>query len=113
MKRFFAKIGAGFIQTIKAIDHIGDFLKILPGGEKIVAIIPIIGPALLIALDAVDRAERVLSAPKSGTAKMAMALEEVQAKLKNLNIEEKRVRGLIELALLILKNEAILASIKD
>ena len=113
MKRFFGTIGPKLLAGIKGIDRVGDALDVLPGGKNLVVFIPVVGPALAIALDAVDTAERAITSSKSGPAKLAMALTETQVKLAELGIEEKRLHGIIELALLILKNEALLATIGD
>ncbi len=104
--RVFMKIGKGVLKVGKIFVRVGD----VPYAKDLVAIVPVVGPGLSIALKWVDKAERIYSnIPKSGKQKMAWAVQEALVELRAAGLDEKRVLGLLEVALLVYKGEAMLA----
>lgn len=112
-KRFFSKIGKGALKGVKQVDAVGDAIRSIPFAENMIAFVPFAGPGLKIALDAVDRAERTLAGPGRGEQKMAIAAGFAMRELAAAGIEEKRLKGLLELALLVHKGEAGLAEVSS
>ncbi len=102
--RVFKKIGDGFLTVGKIIADVAD----IPFAEELIAFVPVVGPALSIAMKYVDEAEKKFSEPKSGKVKMAWALHNTRSALLEVGVEEKRILGLLELALLLIKGEALL-----
>lgn len=108
MIRAFRKIGGAF----KAIGRFIVRREVLRTLKSVSVFIPVIGAPLATALDYVEAAERKFSKPGSGTDKMAWVIENAVGALRKAGYEEKRVNGLIEIALLILKDEAEIRSIE-
>lgn len=98
--RVFSKIGGGVLGALKS--------KVTRrvAAEAARVFVPAWGPALARAIDVVETAEAVFTDPRSGEDKMAWALEALKTQFNDMGIEEKRIRGLIELALLLTKGEA-------
>jgi len=107
MIRAFRKIGGAF----KAIGKLIIRREVLSTVKNVAVFIPVAGPAIATALDYVEAAERKFSKPHSGEEKMLWVLENAIGALKKAGYEEKRVNGLIEMALLIYKMEAEIRSI--
>lgn len=107
--RAFKKIGSGFIKVGKFVADFAD----IPFATQLVTFVPVVGPAMAIAIRAVDKAEEIFSKPGSGKIKMAWALERALTDLKAAGLEEKRILGLLELALLVHKGEAMMAEVEE
>lgn len=75
--RVFKKIGDGFLTVGKIIADVAD----IPFAEELIAFVPVVGPALSIAMKYVDEAEKKFSEPKSGKVKMAWALHNTRSAL--------------------------------
>lgn len=104
----FKKIGGGALKVGKVIANLAD----IPFAKELVAVIPIAGPGLAIAIRYIDEAENVFSADeKSGAYKRGYALELIEKALDDLNLDSKQARALLEVALLINKKEAFLREI--
>lgn len=106
MIRAFRKIGG-------ALKSVGRFIirrDVLRALSDVAVFVPVIGAPLAIALDFVEEAEAKYPEPGSGTDKMAWAIEHAIIALNTVGYEEKRVKGLLELALLIFKDEAQIRS---
>ncbi len=110
MIRAFKKIGGAFKAIGRFIVKRKDLRNIL---SSVAVFIPVIGGPLAIALDYVEDAEKRYPASGSGVAKMAWAVENVVVALDKAGYKEKRVKGLIEAALLILKGEAEIRKIDE
>lgn len=107
MIRAFRKLGG-------ALKAIGKFIirrETLATLKSVAIFVPVVGRPLSIALDYVEAAERKFSKPGSGIDKMAWVIENAVGALRKAGYEEKRVNGLIEMALLILKDEAEIRSV--
>ena len=103
LKSFFSKIGSGFKKVFGIIADIGR-LPLLPA---VVAHIPVAGPWLHLAITRVTQAEAVFkSQSKSGKQKQEWALERLLEDFKYAGVDNKRIISAIELALLLVKNEA-------
>lgn len=102
LKRVFKKIGAAILKVGKIIADVND----VPFVNEVIAFIPMVGPALSIAMSFVDRAEKAFPKPKSGKLKLAWALKQTEEALAAAGLKEKRLNALIEIALLIIKGEA-------
>jgi hypothetical protein len=100
LKRVFSKIGGGILGALK------NRKTRRVAAEMARVFVPAWGPALARAIDVVETAEAIFTEPKSGEDKKAWALEQLQAQLAEMGFEEKRILGLIELALLLTKGEA-------
>lgn len=111
---FFKKIGKGFggalLKAGKVIANVAD----VPGVTTGVMMIPVAGPWLALALRRVDQAEEAFRyVEKSGAQKMALALEGLAEDFADAGIDEKRMRAAIELALLLLKKEALFIDLME
>jgi hypothetical protein len=104
----FKKIGGGIVDAGEVVADIAD----VPFATQLVAMIPIAGPALAIAMEYVNEAEEVFSdQAKSGADKRAFALSRIESALIDGNLDSTRARALLELAVLLNSNEAILRAI--
>lgn len=99
-KRAFSKIGSGVWKMFK-----GKAARKVAGAMARIYV-PVWGPAIAEALETVDAAEILFDAPKQGEAKMAWARAQLEERLRDLGVDEKRIGGLIEIALLLTKGEA-------
>lgn len=100
LKRAFSKIGKGIFGAMKS--------KVTRrvAAEVVRTTVPVYGPAIARAIDVVEAAEILFDEPRAGKKKRQWAVEQLSAQLRELGIEEKRLLGLIELALLLTKGEA-------
>ncbi len=69
--------------------------------------VPVLDVAFSVIYGLVDAAEKGFPEAGSGAEKLAWVLRQVEGALEQVGVKEKRVLGLIELALLVLKGEAI------
>jgi hypothetical protein len=74
--------------------------------KHVIAKIPVVGLALSIALDFVIKAEETFVEPGSGDERLAWVLERLPKALEDAGLEVKNLRAIIEIALLLMKNEA-------
>ena len=109
--RFFKKlgknIGKGGLKVGKVVADVAD----IPMVKELVAMIPVAGPGIAFAMSRVDAAEKMFTGPKSGKQKREWAMTQLAKDLRGAGVEEKRILGMIELALLLNKNEAVLMDV--
>ena len=103
----------GVVGAIKAMGRafkkLGKILishKVIKAAKTVAVFIPSYGVPIGLALEFVEEAEDKFSKPGSGTEKFAFVLKKLKAGLKKAGIEEKRISAIIEMALLVLKDEA-------
>ena len=103
LKSFFSKISSRFKQVFGVIADIGR----LPFLPTVIAHIPVVGPWLHLAITRVVQAEDLFkNESKSGEQKRAWAVERLLVDFKLEEVDSKRILAAIELALLLVKNEA-------
>lgn len=108
--KVFKKIGRGSVTVGEKVVDIAD----IPMIKELVVIVPVIGPAIAIALRYVGEAEEVWSdMAKAGDMKRGYALILIEEALKEANLDSTRARGLLELAWLIQENAALIKRAKD
>ena len=106
----FKKIAGG---VLKVGNFLADFADI-PFAKELVVFIPVVGPALSIAIKYVDEAERIWSdVEKSGEEKRSYALVLIRAALSEANLDSKKSSALLELAVLLQSNEALIKTLAE
>lgn len=110
MIRVFRKIGSAFKAIGKFVVKHRETIMDL---DDLVVFIPIIGGPLSIALNLVEEAESSYPEGGNGEFKMAWVLIELKNSLAAAGFEEKRLKALIEMALLILKGEAEIRKMEE
>lgn len=112
-KRAFKKIGSGFLKGLKVVGKTAAKIDDIPGAGEVLGFIPVAGPVLRLAVERAATAEEMFSAPGSGDQKIQWVLHQLAKDLRDLGVEEKRIRGLAELALLFHKGEAGIVAVED
>jgi hypothetical protein len=79
--------------------------EVLGGAQMAALFIPVYGPAIMLAVEWVRKAETEFGAAQ-GPQKLAWILEHLPAALEAAGVKEKRIRALVEVALLVVKEEA-------
>lgn len=114
--KFFKKIGGGILKGVKQVDKVGDFIdENVPGGKRILVMVPVVGNVLAAAMDEVDFAERVISGPGKGKEKATLALERLLNRLREEghDVNEDDLTSIIEDAVRVRKGYAQLAEFND
>lgn len=110
LRGVFKKIGGGVLRVGKFFADFAD----IPFAKELVVLIPVVGPALAIAIKYVDEAERVWSdVSKSGEDKRAYALVLIERALDEADLNSKKASALLELAVLLQNNEALIKTLAE
>lgn len=112
-KRVFGKIGGALKDGIVGAGGLLADANDIPFANTLAGFVPIAGPILQLAMKRAQEAEFVFTGRRRGTEKMAWAVENLSGDLEKLGIREKRIRAAIEIALLLVKNEAAIVDIGE
>lgn len=105
---FFNKIGSGVKKGAIAGGKVVADVADIPGVTMGVAMIPVAGPWISLAMNRVNQAEELFSnQAKSGKQKMEWATAQAGKDFKAAGIDNHRLESALSLALLLMKNEAL------
>lgn len=93
----------------RAFKKVASFIvrrETIEAAKEVSVFVPVVGNVMAIVLGLVEEAEVMFAEPGKGKEKFAWVLENALSVMAAAGYEEKRVNGLIELALLVLKLEA-------
>lgn len=106
----FKKIGKGIAKGALTGGKVLSAIDDIPGAKTAVAMIPVAGPALAMAIEKCDLVEDVITEPGSGEKKKQWVRNKLAAELRKHGIEEKYIDDVVSVAFLVKEGIGVVAS---
>lgn len=102
-------VGIGAKGVWKGVNALDDVVDRIPGGQELVAQIPVVGIALQIGLRAVDVADELVPEKGAGAKRKERAIAQARKMLVNQGLEPDQADELVSIAFLLKRNMAGIA----